>query len=244
MHRLVNSSITVSRRNFLPSGDLGSDVCSIHDAVIGPDAMGPARPPTDAGSVVAPPPATGGAWQIPASASFKISLSQDRLVQRQIRERLPKTALLLLQVLKTLGPVRTKAALFLAPAIVTLLRYAARATSLTNGLARRQGHLGIAQHADYLFRGVAFTAHFVLLARGQNAPHSLDKFGPLLGGHSSSSRRIASTVLRTLIGPKAIFAAFVNERRKACSGQGIRTRIPSTSSHREWLKTVSGESER
>ena len=139
-------------------------------------------------AMINPLPATGGAWQIPASASFKISLSQDRLVQRQIRERLPKTALLLLQVLKTLGPVRTKAALFLAPAIVTLLRYAARATSLTNGLARRQGHLGIAQHADYLFRGVAFTAHFVLLARGQNAPHSLDKFGPLLGGHSSTYR--------------------------------------------------------
>ena len=143
-------------------------------------------------AMINPLPATGGAWQIPASASFKISLSQDQLIQRQIRERLPKTAILLLQVLKTLGPVRTKAALFLAPAIVTLLRYAARATSLTNGLARglarRQGHLGIAQHADYLFRGVTFTAHFVLLARGQNAPHSLDKFGPLLGGHSSTYR--------------------------------------------------------
>ena len=124
-------------------------------------------------AMINPLPATGRAWQIPASASFKISLSQDQLVQHQIRDRLPKTAILLLQVLKTLGLVRTKAALFLAPAIVTLLRYAARATSLTNRLALHQGHLGIAQHADYLFRGVAFTAHFVLLARGQNAPHSL-----------------------------------------------------------------------
>ena len=141
-------------------------------------------------AMINPLPATGRAWQIPASASFKISLSQDQLIQRQIRNRLPKTAILLLQVLKTLGLVRTKAAIFLAPAIVTLLRYAGRATSLTNGLARglarRQGHLGVAQHADYLFRGVAFTAHFVLLSRGQNAPHSLNKSGPLLGGRSSS----------------------------------------------------------
>ena len=173
-------------------------------------------------AMINPRPATGGAWQIPASASFKISLSQDQLVprsacpkislsqdqlvprsacpdqlvQRQIRDRLPKTAILLLQVLKTLGPVRTKAALFLAPAIVTLLRYAARATSLTNrlarGLARRQGHLGVAQHADCLFRGVAFTAHFVLLSRGQNAPHSLDKYGPLLGGRSNTPHRRSS----------------------------------------------------
>ncbi|MDP7666434.1 MAG: hypothetical protein QF738_00055, partial [Rhodospirillales bacterium] len=45
-------------------------------------------------------------------------------------------------------------------------------------------HLGFAQHADNLFWGVAFTAHFVLLSRGQNAPNSLNKSGPLLGGHS------------------------------------------------------------
>ena len=102
----------------------------------------------------------------------------------QIRDRLPETAILLLQVLQTLGLVSTKAAIFLAPAIVTLLRYAERATSLTNGLALRQGHLGFAQHADNLFRGVAFTAHSVLLSRGQNAPNSLNKSGPLLGGHS------------------------------------------------------------
>ena len=77
-------------------------------------------------------------------------------------------------------------AIFLAPAIVTLLRYAERATSLTNGLALRQGHLGFAQHADNLFWGVAFTAHFVLLSRGQNEPNSLNKSGPLLGGHSKT----------------------------------------------------------
>ena len=40
-------------------------------------------------------------------------------------------------------------------------------------------------HADNLFWGVAFTAHFVLLSRGQNAPNSLNKSGPLLGGHSN-----------------------------------------------------------
>ena len=100
-------------------------------------------------------------------------LFQDQLIQRQIRDRLPETAILPLQVLQTLGLVSTKAAIFLAPAIVTLLRYAERATSLTNGLALRQGHLGFAQHADNLFWGVAFTAHFVLLSRGQNAPNSL-----------------------------------------------------------------------
>ncbi len=32
-------------------------VCSIHDEVIGPDVIGPARPQTDAGSVVEPQPA-------------------------------------------------------------------------------------------------------------------------------------------------------------------------------------------
>ena len=32
-------------------------VCSIHDEVIGPDVIGPARPQTDAGSVVGPQPA-------------------------------------------------------------------------------------------------------------------------------------------------------------------------------------------
>ena len=32
-------------------------------------------------AMINPLPATGGAWQIPASASFKISLSQDQLVQ-------------------------------------------------------------------------------------------------------------------------------------------------------------------
>ena len=74
-------------------------------------------------------------------------------------------------------PMRT----FLAPAIVTLLRYAERATSLTNRLALRQSHLGFAQHADNLFWGVAFTAHFVLLSRGQNAPNSLINLDHFLG---------------------------------------------------------------
>ena len=46
-------------------------------------------------------------------------LFQDQLIQRQIRDRLPETAILLLQVLQTLGLVSTKAAIFLAPAIVT-----------------------------------------------------------------------------------------------------------------------------
>ena len=62
---------------------------------------------------------------------------------------------------------------------------------MTNGLALRQGHLGFAQHADNLFRGVAFTAHFVLLSRGQNAPNSLNKSGPLLGGHSTPASTMA-----------------------------------------------------
>ena len=94
-------------------------------------------------------------------------------------------------------------------AIVTLLRYAERAASLTNGLALRQGHLGFAQHADNLFRGVAFTAHFVLLSRGQNAPNSLNKSGPLLGGHSSTTflilivfnpRGLESMFVKSMIG--------------------------------------------
>ena len=42
MHRLVNSSITVSMPNFLPSC-----VRSIDDSRIGPDVIGPARPQTD-----------------------------------------------------------------------------------------------------------------------------------------------------------------------------------------------------
>ena len=62
---------------------------------------------------------------------------------------------------------------------------------MTNGLALRQGHLGFAQHADNLFWGVAFTAHFVLLSRGQNAPNSLNKSGPLLGGHSTTAKELA-----------------------------------------------------
>ena len=72
-------------------------------------------------------PATGGALAISLKRLF-----QDQLIQRQIRDCLPETAILLLQVLQTLGLVSTKAAIFLAPAIVTLLRYAERATSLTN----------------------------------------------------------------------------------------------------------------
>ena len=72
-----------------------------------------------------------------------------------------------------------------------------RATSLTNGLsALRQGHLGFAQHADNLFRGVAFTAHFILFSMGQNAPNSLNKSGPLLGGHSTAHRRPATGTQR------------------------------------------------
>ena len=57
-------------------------------------------------------------------------------------------------------------------------------------------HLGFAQHADNLFWGVAFTAHFVHLSRGQNTPNSLNKSGPLLGGHSSSviQTRVSATV--------------------------------------------------
>ena len=47
------------------------------------------------------------------------------------------------------------------------LRYAERATSLTNGLALRQSHLGFAQHADNLFWGVAFTAHSIPFSRGK-----------------------------------------------------------------------------
>ena len=50
MHRLVNSSITVSMRNFLPS-------CVRSMTKSSPDVIGPARPQTDAGSVVEPQPA-------------------------------------------------------------------------------------------------------------------------------------------------------------------------------------------
>ena len=77
-------------------------------------------------------------------------------------------------------------------------------TSLTNGLALRQGHLGFAQHADNLFRGVAFTAHFVLLSRGQNAPNSLNKCGPLLGGHSTIEGNL-HFAFRFVLCPRARF---------------------------------------
>ena len=116
-------------------------------------------------------PATAGLSNFPSSDNF-----QDQLIQRQIRDRLPHTAILVLQVLQTLGLVSTMAAIFLAPAIVTLLRYAERATSLTNGLAMRQGHLDFAQHADNLFRGVAFTARYCPHFRdGKMQPNSLNK---------------------------------------------------------------------
>ena len=38
------------------AAELPPIVCSIHDEVIGPDVIGPARPQTDAGSVVEPAP--------------------------------------------------------------------------------------------------------------------------------------------------------------------------------------------
>ena len=47
----------------------------------------------------------------PLAVSLK-RLFQDQLIQRQIRDRLPETAILLLQVLQTLGLVSTKAAIF------------------------------------------------------------------------------------------------------------------------------------
>ena len=60
------SSIFVDDNGHAPPGELIDHgehaelppiVCSIHDEVIGPDVIGPARPQTDAGSVVEPQPA-------------------------------------------------------------------------------------------------------------------------------------------------------------------------------------------
>ena len=90
---------------------------------------------------------------------------RDQPIQRQIRARLQETAILLLQVLQTLGLVTTKTAIFLVPTIATLLRYAEGPTSFTNRLALGHCHFGFAQQADGLLCGVAITSHSVLFVR-------------------------------------------------------------------------------
>ena len=113
-------------------------------------------------------------------------LFQNQLVQGQIGHRLPETTILLLKFLQAFGLVGPEATKLLTPAVVALLRHAERTAHLADRLTLAQGNLGLAKHADDLFWGVTFTAHFVLLSRLQNAPISINKPGPLSGGYSTT----------------------------------------------------------
>ena len=61
------------------------------------------------------------------------------------------------------------------------------AANLTNRLALLQGNLRLAQHADDLFRGIAFAAHSFVLLQGSECAKSLNKLGPLFRGHSTAA---------------------------------------------------------
>lgn len=81
--------------------------------------------------------------------------------------------------------INLEAAVLAAPAVIALFENTQSTADRVDLLSLRQGNLSLAQHADDLFRGVAFAAHSNLLFSGQNAPDSLNRPGPLSGCQAS-----------------------------------------------------------
>ena len=82
------------------------------------------------------------------------SFLQDQLIQRQIGDRLSQTGVLLLQILEPPRLVGPETAVFLAPAVITLLGNAKRPADLSYRLALRQRYLCLTQKTDDLLRSV------------------------------------------------------------------------------------------
>src|SRR6516225_3600755 len=88
------------------------------------------------------------------------SLSQDHLVQRQIRDCPPKTGVLRLQILHPLDLIAPQPAVLLTPAIIRHLRDADGADRIGHQLALRRQHINLAQLRHDLFRLVMLPRNF------------------------------------------------------------------------------------
>src|SRR5690606_39562374 len=79
-------------------------------------------------------------------------LLQDRLVQREVRDKPLQPRVLSLQILHPPRLIDLQAAIFLAPPIKRLLRYPDLSASLDGSRASSDQHIGFTQLRDNLFR--------------------------------------------------------------------------------------------
>lgn len=92
-------------------------------------------------------------------------LVQNHLIQSEVRDRLAKSGVLLLQVLQAPGLIRLQTSILLAPSITALFPYTKRLADQSDLLTLGQPHFGFPDHPQYLFCCATFPAHLVLLSR-------------------------------------------------------------------------------
>ena len=104
-----------------------------------------------------------------AAMTFGISsspcrLGEDHLIQRQIRDRAPKTGVLRLQILHPLDLIAPQPAVLLTPTIIRHLSDANGSDRIGHRLALRCQHINLAQLRHDLFRLVMLLGILILLA--------------------------------------------------------------------------------
>ena len=93
------------------------------------------------------------------------SLGQDHVVQRQIRHGTPELLVLVLKLLQPFELIPTDAAIFLAPSIIGLLRYADLPNILSERVVLSLQHFNLPQLQHDFFGFVLLSSHLLVLLK-------------------------------------------------------------------------------